>query len=72
MARYLGRAAAPPEAPPGLDAAGRLAPPQLRTLDAIHVQCALLLGDELEGFVTYDERTAAVARAAGLPVLAPA
>ena len=55
-----------------LDAAGRLGPPTLRTLDAIHLQCALLLGDELDALVTHDARPAEAARDAGLPVWAPA
>lgn len=55
-----------------LDAAGRLEPPGLRSLDAVHIQCALLLGDELDAFVTYDVHQSAAARAAGLAVMAPA
>jgi len=55
-----------------LDAAGREAPASLRTLDAIHLACALLLGDELDALVTYDARQADAARAAGLVVAAPA
>jgi predicted nucleic acid-binding protein len=55
-----------------LDAAGRLGPPAVRTLDAIHLQSALLLADELDALVTYDARQADVARDAGLPVWAPA
>jgi len=55
-----------------LDAAGRQAPASLRTLDAIHLACALLLGDELDALVTYDARQADAARAAGLVVAAPA
>jgi len=54
-----------------LDAAGLLDPPELRTLDAIHVQCALLLGPDLEALITYDARQAAAARAAGLRVAQP-
>jgi predicted nucleic acid-binding protein len=54
-----------------LDAAGRLSPPALRPLDAIHLQSALLLGDELDALVTYDVRQADAARDAGLPVWAP-
>jgi predicted nucleic acid-binding protein len=57
--------------PDVLDAAGRLGPPELRTLDAIHIQCALLLGDELDAFVTYDARQADAARVAGLRVEQP-
>ena len=54
-----------------LDAAGRLGPPGLRTLDAIHLQSALLLGDELDALITYDARQANAARTAGLVVRAP-
>ena len=52
--------------------AGRLDPPTLRTLDAIHLAAALDLGDELEGMVTYDERLADAATANGIAVIAPA
>lgn len=54
-----------------LDDAGRLGPPALRTLDAIHLQSALLLGDELDALITYDVRQAEAARNAGLVVQAP-
>jgi len=54
-----------------LDAAGRLGPPRLRTLDAIHVQAALILGDQLDALVTYDARQAGAARAVGLEVVSP-
>lgn len=53
------------------ESAGRLEPPLLRTLDALHLATALDLGDELQGFVTYDERLADAARAHGLAVVAP-
>jgi predicted nucleic acid-binding protein len=43
----------------------------LRALDAIHVASALRLGDEVDGFVTYDGRQADAARAVGLHVHAP-
>jgi predicted nucleic acid-binding protein len=52
--------------------AGMLDPPQLRSLDAIHVASALALGDALDVFVTYDGRQAEAARAAGVPVESPA
>lgn len=52
-------------------AAGRLAPPALRTLDAIHLATALELVLELEAFVTYDQRLAQAAAAAGLPTVSP-
>jgi predicted nucleic acid-binding protein len=52
-------------------AAGRLAPPALRTLDAIHLATALELAPELEAFVTYDQRLADSAAAAGIPTASP-
>lgn len=52
--------------------AATLAPPSLRTLDAIHLATALALGPELDAFVTYDDRLAEAARAIGLPVVRPA
>lgn len=45
--------------------------PSLRSLDAIHVASAVLLGPDLESFITYDTRQAEAARAAGLRVIAP-
>jgi uncharacterized protein len=54
-----------------LDAAGRLADPGLRSLDAIHLATAQSLGGGLTGFVTYDRRLLAAARDAGLPTAAP-
>ena len=51
--------------------AAALAPPALRTLDAIHLATALEFGRELDAFVTYDARLGAAARAMGLPVEAP-
>lgn len=53
-----------------LAAAGALAEPALRALDAIHVASAVDL-DPVEAFVTYDERQAAAARLAGLRTMAP-
>jgi predicted nucleic acid-binding protein len=47
-------------------AAGALAEPALRALDAIHVAAA-----PLDGFVSYDERQAAAARLAGLRTFSP-
>ena len=52
--------------------AGRVGPPALRTLDAIHLATALELGADLAAFVTYDGRLADSARALGIPVAAPA
>lgn len=50
--------------------AGILEPP-LGLLDAIHLASALSIGDYPEAFVSYDERLAEAARAAGLSVLTP-
>lgn len=52
------------------DEAARLAG-RLRSLDAIHVATAALLGDDLTSLVTYDQRMADAARGAGLPVAMP-
>lgn len=51
-------------------AAGALAEPALRALDAIHIAAALDL-TPLDGFVSYDERQAAAARLAGLRTMSP-
>ena len=51
--------------------ASTIGPPGLRSLDAIHLATALSIGDYPEAFVTYDERLAAAARAAGLNVITP-
>lgn len=51
-------------------AAGALAEPALRALDAIHVAAAVDL-TPLDAFVSYDERQAAAARLAGLRTVAP-
>jgi hypothetical protein len=48
-----------------------VAPPTLRTLDAIHLASALALPDDVDGFVTYDVRLARAAAEAGLATLAP-
>lgn len=52
--------------------AGHLAPHSLRSLDALHLATALEMGDDLEGFVTYDERLITASRDASLVVLSPA
>lgn len=59
-------------ATPILDEAGRLDPPGLRSLDAVHLATALDLGDDLEGLVTYDDRLADAAGQYGIRVVAPA
>jgi predicted nucleic acid-binding protein len=55
-----------------LDAAGRLEPAELRSLDAIHLASAEQLGSELREFVTYDERLALAAAGRGFRVIRPA
>jgi predicted nucleic acid-binding protein len=51
--------------------AATMEPVELRTLDAIHLSCALALGDELAGVLTYDHRMADAARSRGIAVVAP-
>ena len=51
--------------------AGATGGPALRALDAVHVASALRLVPELEAFVTYDDRQAEAARAAGFEVVSP-
>lgn len=53
-----------------LAAAGALAEPALRALDAIHVAAAIDLAP-IDAFVSYDERQSAAARLAGLRTAAP-
>ena len=55
---------------PLLHAAGALAEPALRTLDAIHVAAAIE-ANPLDAFLTYDERQAAAARLTGLRTVQP-
>ena len=54
-----------------LDAAGVVGPPELRSLDAIHLATARELGDELSALVTYDDRMAAAAREMGYKIVQP-
>jgi predicted nucleic acid-binding protein len=49
-----------------LDASARL-----RTLDAIHIASAQIIGPALRTLVTYDKRMLDVARSIGLPSAAP-
>ncbi len=52
------------------DAAARLVG-RLKSMDAVHVASAEVLGSELTVLVTYDKRMADAARAVGLPVASP-
>ena len=53
------------------DVACDIGAPVLRTLDALHLASALLLGDTLTEFVAYDRSLADAVRAAGLVVATP-
>ena len=53
------------------DEAGLLRPPDLRSLDAIHLAAARSLGSRLGGLITYDQRLAAAAAWYGLRVVSP-
>jgi predicted nucleic acid-binding protein len=54
-----------------LNAAATLQPPELRSLDAIHLATAQLLGQELTTIITYDDRMVATARQLGCRVAQP-
>ena len=54
-----------------LESAGQLPDPMLRTLDAIHLATALLIREDIETLLTYDDRLAAAARSHGIEVAAP-
>jgi hypothetical protein len=54
-----------------LEVASRIPEPSLRSLDAIHLATALILGTALEAFITYDARLASAATANGITAVAP-
>jgi predicted nucleic acid-binding protein len=54
-----------------LETASRLPDPPLRTLDAVHVATALLIRDDVDVVITYDDRMLAAAAAHGLPTACP-
>ncbi len=54
-----------------LDAAGRIPGRDLRTLDAIYLACALQIGDDLGGLVSYDVRQLAAADTASIATVSP-
>jgi uncharacterized protein len=53
------------------DEAGILRPPELRSLDAIHLATARSLGTDVAALVTYDQRLAEAAAWYGMPVASP-
>jgi uncharacterized protein len=70
-ARVLARVALVRVDDPVLAAAARLAPHELRTLDAVHLATAQSL-DDLAGIVTYDERLGRAAARLRMNVWSPA
>ncbi len=56
--------------PTAVALASEMPPPQLRTLDALHIASAAEL-PQLSAFVTYDEQLASAAEGYGLPVVSP-
>lgn len=54
-----------------LTAAGVLHPPELRSLDAIHLATAQELSPELRAIVTYDDRMVAAAKRLGYRTVQP-
>ena len=54
-----------------LDSAAALRPAQIRSLDAIHLATAALLGEDMGTLVTYDERMADAAQQTGHRVVMP-
>jgi hypothetical protein len=54
-----------------IEAAAHVEPPELRTLDVIHLASALSLGDRMDAFVAYDAGLVEAARATGLDVRSP-
>jgi predicted nucleic acid-binding protein len=57
---------------PILEAAADLDPPDLRSLDAVHLASALSIGKDLARFYCYDARLALAAQAVGIEVSQPA
>jgi hypothetical protein len=53
------------------DEAGLVAPVELRTLDAIHLAAALLVGAQLDGMLCYDARLGEAAEHSGIRVFRP-
>lgn len=54
-----------------VESASSIGPPQLRSLDAIHLSSALLISEDVTAFVAYDVSLKTAALAAGLEVAAP-
>jgi predicted nucleic acid-binding protein len=54
-----------------LEVAATIGPASLRSLDAIHLATAAVLGPDLEALLVYDQRLAAAAAGADLPIASP-
>jgi predicted nucleic acid-binding protein len=54
-----------------VESASSIGPPDLPSLDAIHLSSALLISEDVTAFVAYDVRLKTAALAAGLEVVAP-
>ena len=54
-----------------LNAAGVLRPPEVRSLDAIHLATAQELGRDLRALITYDDRMATAAKQLGYRIVQP-
>lgn len=54
-----------------LNAAGLLLPPELRSLDALHLATATVLGRDLGHVVTYDDRMLDAAKRLGVKTASP-
>jgi predicted nucleic acid-binding protein len=70
--RLLRRVVLRPLSPQVRDAACRVGPHGLRSLDAIHLATAISLEEKVGAIFTYDKRLAQASTDAGLRVLAPA
>jgi len=60
-----------PIAPDVIERASMIDPRELRTLGAVHLASALVVGDDLTAFVAYDLRLIAAGELARLPVESP-
>lgn len=54
-----------------IGSASRIPEPNLRSLDAIHLATAIMLGRDVDVMLTYDQRLADTASASGIAVAAP-
>jgi predicted nucleic acid-binding protein len=55
-----------------IESAGRLPDPMLRSLDAIHLATALLIREDVDVLLSYDDRLTAAAAAHGIKTASPA